>query len=332
MKVLDLGRLPAAVRLAGAAAWERFNTINPVAVGLALAFMTALISGLAIYVNSYAAKEFPSPTLFTTLKNSIVGLALLALVARPSAVREVRALSAPRRAGLLSLAVVGGSVPFVLFFEGLTRVTSGNAAFLHKTLFIWVAVLAVVFLRERIGRAQLGALALLVLAQYLLGGPGDLRLDGGSAMVFAGAFLWAVEAVVAKRVLEGIGSNVAATSRMALGAVLLIVYLAARGELGDVAELGGTQWAWLLATGMILFGYVTTWYAALQRAPATAVTCVLTIGAPITAALDALAGRGLPDGDQLVGYAVLVIAVAVLAVLARAASRDAGPAFAAAST
>jgi drug/metabolite transporter (DMT)-like permease len=195
-------------------------------------------------------------------------------------------------------------------------VTSGNAAFLHKTLFIWVALLAVLFLKERLGRAQIGALAALALAQYLLGGPGALRLDQGSAMVFTAALLWAVEVIVAKQVLAYVSSIVAATSRMALGAVILLVYLAAIGDFDQITGLSGEQWAWALATSVILFGYVTTWYAALQRAPATAVTCVLVLGAPITAGLDAIAGHGLPDAEQWAGYAVLVLAVAAIAALA----------------
>jgi hypothetical protein len=102
---------------------------------------------------------------------------------------------------------------------------------------------------------------------------------------------------------------------MAFGAVLLLAYLAVRGDLDALAQLGATQWAWVLATGVILFGYVTTWYAALKRAPATAVTCALTLGAPITAALDALAGRGLPDAESLAGYAVLLAAAVAFAAL-----------------
>jgi drug/metabolite transporter (DMT)-like permease len=154
----------------------------------------------------------------------------------------------------------------------------------------------------------------------LLGGPGALRLDQGSAMVFAAALLWAVEVIVAKQVLAHVSSMVAATSRMALGAVMMLVYLTAVGDLDQLAGLNGEQWAWALATSVILFGYVTTWYAALQRAPATAVTCVLVLGAPITAALDAIAGHGLPDGEQWLGYAVLVLAVVAIALLARSSS------------
>jgi drug/metabolite transporter (DMT)-like permease len=307
---------------------------TPLTVGLALAFVTATISGFSIFVNSYAVKEFDNPTLFTTLKNTVVGATLLVLlVARPDidASAVVRRLDGRRRLGLIALGVIGGSVPFVLFFEGLSRVDSGNAAFLHKTLFVWVTVFAVFFLKERLGRWQIAALAMLFLAQWLTGGPGDLRPGTGETMVFVAALLWSVEVIVAKQVLPFTGSQLAATARMAIGAVLLLGYLGLQGDLAAIGELGGVQWAWVLGTGALLLGYVTTWYAALERAPATAVTCVLTVGAPITAALNVIAGKGLPDAETWLGYAVLLAAVAGIVALAGASVRRPAPAAAGAS-
>jgi len=280
--------------------------------GVALALVTATISGFAIFINSYAVKEFDSPAVFTTLKNTLVGAALLALLLRPEHRTEARRLTPKRALGLVSLGVIGGSIPFVLFFEGLTRVDSGNAAFLHKTLFVWVAILAVILLRERLGRAQLAALGLLFLAQWLLGDPGTL-LGTGVAMVFGATLLWACEVTLARRLLSSTSAGLAASGRMTIGAALLLVYLAITGKIGAAAELTVVQWAWVMGTSAVLLGYVTTWYAALRLAPATAVTCVLAVGAPITATLNAIAGRPAPTSEQLVGYAVLLGAVLIFA-------------------
>jgi drug/metabolite transporter (DMT)-like permease len=299
----------------GAAALDRLRLElgrSRSARGVALALVTAIISGFAIFINSYAVKEFDSPTVFATFKNALVGAALLALLLRPDRLAEAMRLTPKRGLGLLLLGLVGGGIPFVLFFEGLARVDSGNAAFLHKTLFVWVAILAVIFLRERLGRAQLGALGLLFLAQWMLGDPGTLG-GIGVAMVFGATLLWACEVTLARRLLSSTSSGLAASGRMTIGAALLLVYLAITGKMGAAAELTAVQWAWVLGTSAILLGYVTTWYAALRLAPATAVTCVLTVGAPITAALNAIAGRAAPTAEQLVGYAILLGAVLIFA-------------------
>jgi drug/metabolite transporter (DMT)-like permease len=256
-----------------------------------------------------ATREFTDLTLFATLKNTLVGLALLILVARPATLGEIKRLDRRHALGLALLGLIGGSIPFVLFFEGLSQVTSGNAAFLHKTLFVWVAILAPIVLRERLGIGQVGALGLLLLATALLGGPGALDLGMGAAMVLAATLLWSIEVVLAKRLLAGVSGTLAATARMGIGAALLLAYVTAEGNLGSLAQLTATQWAWGVGTAVLLFGYVTTWYAALKRAPATAVTCVLTLGAPITALLSTLAGRPAPKPDQLAGYLLLTVAV-----------------------
>jgi hypothetical protein len=109
---------------------------------------------------------------------------------------------------------------------------------------------------------------------------------------------------------------------MTLGAVLLVAYLGVTGGLDDIAHLSAVQAEWVLATGAILTAYVVTWYNALRLAPATAVTCVLTIGAPITAALDVIAGRGLPSSDEWLAYGIVVPAVGAIALATLGTSRQ----------
>src|SRR5512132_2495244 len=92
------------------------------ATGIALAFVAALISGVAIFVNGRGVKHFGDATVYTTAKNAVAGLLLLALAAGIRTPAGMRASLAPRRwLAYLVVAVVGGSVPFVLFFEGLAR-------------------------------------------------------------------------------------------------------------------------------------------------------------------------------------------------------------------
>jgi len=57
-------------------------------IGLCIALVTALISGVSIYVNAHAVKHFGDATVYTTAKNAIAGGLLLALavaVRRPAA-------------------------------------------------------------------------------------------------------------------------------------------------------------------------------------------------------------------------------------------------------
>jgi len=291
----------------------------PVSVswGIGLAFAAAVISGFSVWVNSYAVKEVRDPAVFTTAKNMMVGAALLALLFRRGATAPKLPGAWRKRTMLVALGVVGGSIPFVLFFEGLARSGPGNAAFIQKSMFLWVAVLAVPLLGERIGRWQVMALGMLFVAQLLIGRPGSWRPGSGELLVLAATAFWTVETVVARRLLPEVGAALGATARMALGGALLLGYLATQGKVDTLLALGADQWRWVIVTAAILLVYVWTWYSALQRAPATVVTSVLALGAPITAFLATWAGRPAPSGEQLVGYGILTAALIIVAAATR---------------
>jgi drug/metabolite transporter (DMT)-like permease len=204
-------------------------------------------------------------------------------------------------------------VPFLLFFTGLAEASAPAAAVIHKTLFIWVALLAIVLLRERIGAWQVGALVVLLAAQLMVQPPTGVSLGGGEALIALATGLWAVETIVAKRLLRSVPTLVAGSGRMAFGLVVLVGYLAVTGRLALVAELGIVQWVWVLGTGALLAVYVGTWYAALQRAPAVTVAAVLTLGAPVTAGLQLIASGSLPAAGSIAGYLMIVLAGGALA-------------------
>lgn len=284
--------------------------------GVLLAFATALISGVSIFVNGLAVKQLPDPAVYTTLKNGVAALLLLGLAAwstRPATVRAI-----PRRSWgwLLLIGAIGGSIPFVLFFTGLAQASAPSAAFIHKTLFIWVALLAVPFLGERLGLAQLGALAVLLVGQALVLTPAGVIWGTGETLIAAATLLWAVETIVARRVLATVPSSVVAAARLGFGLVVLVGYLAFTGGLSAVAALQPVQWAWVLLTGLFLTGYVATWFAALQRAPASLVTAILVLGAPVTAAIQVLQTGKAPTATVLAGQLLILVAGAAIATLA----------------
>jgi drug/metabolite transporter (DMT)-like permease len=283
-------------------------------VGLALAAVTALVSGISVFVNAAAVRAFDDPVLFTTLKNGVAAAILLGLAAFTA--RGTRRPPVATWPGLVTIGVIGGSVPFILFFSGLSQATAPTAAVIHKTLFAWVALLAVVFLRERLGILQVAALAVLLGSQFLVQSPTGLGWGIGETMIAAATGLWAVEVIVAKRLLGSVAASVAAASRMAIGLVVLLGFLLATGGAVGVREVGAEQWAWVVGTGLLLSAYVATWYAALSRAPASAVTAVLTLGAPITAGLQLVAAGQVPAPSAAAGYGIGLIAALGVAWLA----------------
>lgn len=284
--------------------------------GIGLALCAALISGVAIFLNAFAVRQLPDPAVFTTLKNAIAAAVLAAVALAAGGRADFRAVDLRGRLGLVVIGIVGGSVPFVLFFTGLAQASAPSAAFIQKTLFVWVALLAVPLLGERLGRVQLTALAALFVGQAIVLPPKGIAWGGGETLIAAATLLWAVEVVLARRLLAAIPSTVLAASRMGIGLVVLVGYLALSGRLGSIAALGPGQWGWVLLTGLILAGYVATWFAALRRAPASVVTSVLVVGAVLTAALQAASKGTAPEPSVIGGYVLIAGATALIAALA----------------
>ncbi len=294
--------------------------------GIGLALGAAGVSGFAVFVNGLAVRRFDDATVYTTAKNLVAGALLAAvLVATARTSRTASDLrDVARRAWptLAVIAVVGGAVPFVLFFEGLARATSTNAAFIHKTLVVWVAIGATVVLRERVTAVHAAAIGLLVVGHLVL--TGGIRAAGfGSAelLVLVATLMWAFEVLLVKRVLVAVPATVAATARMAGGSVVLVLWLAVTDRLGALVALDAHQGLWVLLTGSTLAAFVATWYTALALAPAVDVTAVLVFGAVVTALLDR-GLRGIPLAADPSGY--VLIALGVAAVTARALLRPTG--------
>ena len=297
--------------------------------GIALALATAIISGFSVYLNGQFVKRFDDPTLLAAVRNGLVGLALVAVAIGAGAIPAIRRLTRREQLGLLAIGVIGGGVPFALFFEGLALSSSPAAAVIHKTLFLWVAVLAVPFLGERLGALPIAALSLLLAGTIMLAPAGTIGTGRGELMILAATWFWAVEVVVARWLLRGtVPASLAAAARMTIGSLTLFAVAVTTGGLGGVAAYGTDQWSAIAITSVLLAGYVLTWYGALQRAPATTVASVLVIGAVVTTGLQAITSGTTPTATALVGNVLLVggCAAAIVAarvVLGRATGRTA---------
>jgi drug/metabolite transporter (DMT)-like permease len=283
-----------------------------VVAGVALAVGAALISGLSVYLNASAVKAVPDPAVYTTLKNGVAAVLVVLASLSLGGGRAVARIDRRQWLGVVAVAVAGGSVPFILFFTGLAAASAPSAAFIQKTLFVWVALLAVPFLGERLGIATIGALLVLLVGQALILPPTGIVWGRGELMILAATGMWAVETIVVRRLLASIPSHAMAALRLGLGVLALAAYVIATGRAGTVAALGIAGWGWILLTGGILACYVSVWFAALRRAPASLVTSILVLGAVVTGALTALTNGSVPSPTVVAGYGLIVVGAIAL--------------------
>ena len=253
--------------------------------GFKLALITAGFSGVAVFLNSLTVKAVGDALVFTTIKNLGVAMIIGAVLLRQKINWSVVKANWPV---LLAIGVIGGSLPFYLFFQGLTLTNAVTGALIHKTLIFWVALWALPFLKEKISLKQWLALGVIFGSNLVIGGLPQLQWGKGEWMILAATILWAVENIIAKITLKRVAVDVVVGARMILGSLILLVAVIASGKLGLIFKLNNTQWLMTIMSIGLLTGYVMTWYQALKAAPVTLVATVLTLATIITNVLSGI--------------------------------------------
>src|SRR3989344_9666693 len=115
--------------------------------GLIFALFTALVSGFSMFINKFGIKE-TDPYVFTGVKNIIVALFLLSALFLLKDYKELASLSKKQWLKLCAIGLIGGSVPFLFFFKGLSMTSAAMGSLIQKMMFIFVAFLAIAFLKE----------------------------------------------------------------------------------------------------------------------------------------------------------------------------------------
>ncbi|MDD5317975.1 MAG: DMT family transporter [Candidatus ainarchaeum sp.] len=291
--------------------------------GLLLVLGTAIVSGVSVYLNKHALASFSDPFAFTAMKNLAVAALVLAGILLLSKSRELSRLSRRDWGSLLAIGLVGGSVPFMLFFWGLAQTGAATASLLQKTLFIPATALAFIFLKERLSKAQLAGSLLLFAGAAAFSGVAPQALGIGECAIIGAVLLWSAEDVISKTVLRALAPETVVFGRMFFGSLAILALLAATSRAPDVASLSGMQLAWLAFTALLLLAYNLTFYSGLKRIKVGEATAVLVAGSLVTSALSLLDGA-VPSPVELLALAAMLAGAVAVCMLPSAAIRAAG--------
>ena len=252
--------------------------------GIKLALITAVLSGIAVFFNKFAVKAVGDALIFTTLKNLGVGVVMIGVLGKRTVKKEIKWREIERKDWLKLglIGIIGGSLPFYLFFKGLMMINPVNATLIHKTLVLWAGLGAVLILKEKVSWKQIGVLGLIFGSNLIIGGFEGFKWGIGEAMILGATVLWAVEQVIAKMVLRKVKTDIVVGARMIFGSCLLLLASLVTGKMDLVLKLNLMQWGLMLATVGLLVGYVMSWYRALKSAPVILVATVLSLGTIVT--------------------------------------------------
>jgi len=278
--------------------------------GLLLVLLTAIISGFAIFISKFGVSII-NPYIFTGLKNVAVAILVCCLLLLMKDWRLLKGLSKKYWALLFLIGLVGGSIPFLLFFKGLSLTTGAQGAFIHKTIFIYVAVLAIIFLKEKINKKFLFGALLLLLGNAFLLKFIPHSLGKGDLLILLATLFWAIENIISKYTLKKLPSRIVIWGRMFFGSIFILIFLGFTGQLNLIMSLSIVQVSWVMITAVILLGYVMTWYTGLKYIPVSLAAPILLLGSPITTLLSFIQ-TGLISQNQIFGILSILIGIIII--------------------
>ncbi len=253
--------------------------------GILLVLTAAVISGFAIFLNKWGVKGL-DPYFFTFAKNLIVALLLTTAILLIYRLKEFKSLTNKNWLTLILVGLIGGSIPFLLFFKGLAITSAAQASLFHKTLFVWLIPISWIFLKKKINKYELIAALVILSGSICYFQYRPEAFNRGDFLILIATMMWAFEIALSKKLLKNLSAFTVAWGRMFFGTIFILIFLIAKQGLSNMIpgdSLG--QYIWIVISSIILFAYVITFYNGLKYIPAFTATAILSLGAPLTALL-----------------------------------------------
>lgn len=278
--------------------------------GITFAFITAFISGISVFSNGLFVTQ-TDPLAFAFFRNAIVALLLTGILFLTGSSKQLFQLSKKSWLKLIAIGITGGGIPFALFFMGLSRVGSTNANIINKSLFLWVAVFALPFLKEKLHWIQLVGYGILFYALFFFGSTTKLNLSFGIILVLVASIVWGIEHVIAKKTIANTSPLIVSWARMVFGLPILGTVLFMTHTLNFFAYSSSLMVS-LLMSSLLLVAYMITWYSAIQHAPVTLVSSILVLAPIITILLNSIKLGKILTIQQWSNVSMLIIGVLLI--------------------
>lgn len=224
------------------AAWratvvERWSNLSPTARGI-----TAMVLSTVCFSTMHAAISWATTDLHpfqVAFFRNLFGFCIFI----PVFARSGLAVLHTNRLGLHALRSVLNVVAMLMFFSALAMTPIARVTALSFTAPLFMAVLSVVILRERIDPIRAFALLIGFGGALVIIRPGIIPLDVGALLTVASALIWAVTMLVIKR-LSTTESSLTTTAYM-------VIWLSALSAIPALLVWSWPTWPVLLALAFI---------------------------------------------------------------------------------
>jgi drug/metabolite transporter (DMT)-like permease len=279
--------------------------------------LLAALWGASFLFTRIAAPAF-GPLALAEVRVAIAAAMLVPLLAWRADLSELRR----HAARFLLLGAVNTAIPFSLFAYAALSITAGLASILNATAPLFTALVAWLWLRERLTLLQwLGMAIGMAGVAWLSAGKAQFTLDGSALAIGAGVLAsvsYGVSASVVKRYFTGVRPLAVAAGSQSAAALLLLPFAAASWPAG---ALRAVDWGSAVALGVLCTGlaYILYFRLIARVGPATAMTVTFLIPAFAMLWGGLILGESV-TGTMLAGCAVILAGTALATGVVRARS------------
>ncbi|MBZ5486069.1 EamA family transporter [Halomonas aquamarina] len=270
---------------------------------LLLGLVVIAIWALNIIVIKVGVAELP-PLLMTTLRFMLVAIVLVPFYP----------VSRAQLPFLLLLSFTFGTLHFALLFIGLGQAEAGTGALLVQMGTPFATLLAVIFLKEKLGAKRLAGLLLSFAGVVVLAGGPTLPSPLPLGILLMSAFGWAVSQLLIKR-----GPAIAPlalagwVALLAVPQVALGSWLFENGQWQALSEASWAGWGAVFYTAVmssiVAYGI---WYALLRRHPVNRVVPMTLLVPVLAVGLGALLMGDTLGFHKLMGGGLVVAGIGLI--------------------
>lgn len=227
-----------------------------------MAFLVTFIWGSSFVLVKIGLSEIP-PISFAMVRFLIAGTLMLIISLLRNRWSKITKLIKEDFIALSVLGLTGYTLFFIFAFEGMLFTTASNASIVTNFAPIFIAILSVLFLNEKLNIRRIIGIPMSFLGVLLVVTEGDLAnlfsIDKilGDLLIVISAFFWAIYTIYSKPIFEEEDTFAITTMSMILGAIYLIPFAFMLENPSVIIEI--SLLAWAIIVFLALFGSVVAY-------------------------------------------------------------------------